>query len=524
MRGLSYLSVLVLWISGVVLTVYSPDVLSLIVVGAECVLVVVASIYSTLPVISFTAGLLNGQKSIQNAASVEGDSVWVVALQNEHFFRQKTLDKLYAQYREKVQQQRSSGQIVGDIDDVINENVLGIYSWQGVAAQVPGSLTGLGILGTFVGLLMGLRNVNFNTVDGALISVQTILSGIDTAFYTSLAGLIMSIIFNISNNILRNIMHREMGLFLENFHSAVIPTAEEQDRYRDHKAARQITDLLDERLPKNSGFAAARNGSNDLVSSALGTERVLMPQIMDGLKKKEFVFYLQPLYELNTRKVIGAEALVRWNHPTLGLLSPAVFIPVLESNGYVTKLDQYIWESVFQTIRRWVDAGLRPLPISVNVTKTDILAIDVADFFLNMQKKYRIPPKYLNIDIAENAYLEAHGAVAEAEAKLQQAGFLVVFDGFNGDYITLNAVDGMNTDVLKLDLRGIEAEDKLAALPGIFNQARTLRLTLMTEGIESMEQLNVLRKCGCTEGQGYYFSRPLSVGEFEKILKVGQAG
>jgi len=524
MRGLSYLAVLALWIGSAVLTAYSPDVLSLIVVGAECVLVVVGSIYTTLPVISFTAGILNGQKSIQKATAVDGDSVWVAALQEEHFFRQRTLDKLYAQYREKVQQQRSSGQIVSDIDDVINETALGIYSWQGVAAQLPGSLTGLGILGTFVGLLMGLRNVNFNTVEGALISVQTILSGIDTAFYTSLAGLILSIIFNIINNILRNIMNREVGLFLENFHSMVIPTAEEQNRYRDHKEARQLTDLLNERLPKNGGFAIARGNSGDVVAGALGTERILMPQILDGLKKKEFAFYLQPRYELNTRKVIGAEALVRWNHPTLGMLSPSVFIPVLEANGYITKLDQYIWESVFQTIRRWIDAGIRPLPIAVNVTKTDILAIDVAEFFLGMQKKYRIPPKYLNIDIAENAYLEAHGSVKEVETKLQQAGFLVVFDGFNGDYIALSAVDGISTDVLKLDLRGIEKEDPLAALPGIFNQARTLRLTLMVEGIESMEQLNALRKCGCTEGQGYFFSRPLSVVEFEKILKVGQAG
>ena len=123
------------------------------------------------------------------------------------------------------------------------------------------------------------------------------------------------------------------------------------------------------------------------MQSAGLNERVLMPQILDGLRKNEFTFFLQPRYDLNTRRVVGAEALVRWNHPVLGVISPAVFIPVLENNGYITKLDQYIWEEVCKTIRVWIDAGVRPVPIAVNVTKTDILAIDVAEFFSEMLKK-----------------------------------------------------------------------------------------------------------------------------------------
>lgn len=516
----SYIVVILIWTSGVLLTAFSPDYFTMVDVGAECALVVVGSLIGLLPVISFTNGLRTGQKSIQKAAAVEGDAVWIAALQNEHFFNQKTLDKLFQEYRAKVQQQRATGQIVSDIDDFINEDVLGVYSWQGVVAQVPGSLTGLGILGTFVGLLMGLENVSFADVRTALTSVETILAGINTAFYTSIAGVILSILFNISNNVMRNVMNREMGMFLENFHKAVLPTAEEQNRYRDHKEVRQIVELL-ERLPKNGGFSVSR-GAQGAMAGAVGNERILMPQILSGLKNNEFIFYLQPRYELSTRKVIGSEALVRWKHPTLGTLSPSVFIPVLESNGYITKLDQYIWESVFQTLRGWIDEGLRPMPISVNVTKTDILAMDVAEFFSDMLKKYRVPPKYISIDIAENAYIETHGAVHDAEARLLQAGFQVVLDGFDGDYIGLSSVEGIGTDVMKLDLRSIKAENKQAALPGIFNQARTLRLTMLVEGIESMEQLTALRKCGCTEGQGYYFSRPLSVEEFEKILKVGQ--
>ena len=419
-----------------------------------------------------------------------------------------------------MQHQRETGQIVSDIDEVLNEDVLALYTWRGVIAQIPGTLTGLGILGTFVGLLLGLRNISFVTVEAALGSVQSILAGIDTAFYTSIAGVILSILFNIINNVLRNIMNRETGLFLEEFHKTVIPTTDEQARYSSRREVRQILELLD-RLPKNTGNGAL---TGEAMSGNGGNERVLMPQILDGLRKNEFTFFLQPRYELNTRKVIGAEALVRWNHPVLGVVSPAVFIPVLESNGYITKLDQYIWEKVCKTIRVWIDEGVRPMPITVNVTKTDILAIDVAEFFSGMLKKYRIPPKYLDIDISRTAYLETHDVLSETVAQLQQMGFRVVLDDFDGNYMELSALGDIGTDVLKLDLCNAEMQNRTNALPGIFVQARTLRLNLLAEGIESAEQLNVLRKAGCTEGQGYFFSRPLSVDEFAKILKVGHAG
>lgn len=519
MKLFSYLSVAVLLGSGAVLTAYSPDLLSMVIVGFMCMIALAGSLYGLLPTISFTGGLLNGQNSIRKASGTEGTSTWVAALQIERFFHQKTLDKLFAEYREKVQHQRETGQIVSDIDEAINEDVLALYTWRGVIAQIPGTLTGLGILGTFVGLLLGLRSISFITVEAALGSVQSILAGIDTAFYTSIAGVILSILFNIINNVLRNIMNRETGLFLENFHKTVIPTTDEQARYSSRREVRQILELLD-RLPKTSPNPL----SVEAMNGAGGNERVLMPQILEGLRKNEFTFFLQPQYELNTRKVIGAEALVRWNHPVLGVVSPSVFIPVLESNGYITKLDQNIWEQVCQTIRAWIDQGIRPLPISVNVTKTDILAMDVAEFFSDMLKKYRIPPKYLDIDIARSAYLETHGALGDTIAQLQQMGFRVILDGFDGDYIGLSAVGEMSTDVLKLDLRSAEMAHKTANLPAVFAQARSLRLTLLAEGIESADQLNALRKCGCTEGQGYFFSRPLSVSEFATILKVGHAG
>ena len=517
MRRLPYLFIVVYLIAAGMLAAYSPDRLSLVIVGCMGVIALASGFYCLAPVISFTNGLRNGQNSIKRAMNAEGGTAWMMALQMDRFFEQKPLDQRFQEYREKVRQQRETGLLISDIDDTVTEDILGLYSWQSVAAQIPGTMTGLGILGTFLGLLMGLRGINFMTVEAALGSVETILAGINTAFYTSIAGLILSVFFNVVNNILRNIMSREVDLFLEEFHRTIIPTTEEQSRYSDRRENRQIVELL-ERLPKKGAMPLVGGGSTS------GNEQILMPQILDGLKKNEFVFFLQPRYELNTRKVIGAEALVRWNHPTLGVISPAVFIPVLESNGYITKLDQYIWEKVCQLIRQWVDQGIRPVPISVNVTKTDVLAMDVADFFKDMLKKYRIPPKHLEIDVSGSAYLEAYGVLKDAVARLQQAGFRVILDGFDGDYIKLSSAGEIGIDQLKLNLRSENLEDKLEVLPAVFNQARTLRLNLLAEGIESMEQLTMLRKCGCTEGQGYFFSPPLPVAEFEKNLKVGQNG
>lgn len=502
-----------------ILTAYAPNMLSMIVVAVMGVVVLLGIIYGLIPVLTFTQGLLTGQKSIQRASEAEEKSVWITALQMDRFFRQKKMNQLFREYRDKVKQQRQNGQIVSDLEDILNEDVLALYSWQGVVAQIPGTLTGLGILGTFIGLLRGLRNINFVTVEAALSSVQSILTGIDTAFYTSIAGVILSILFNISNNILRNTMDREMGIFLEVFHRVVLPTTQEQERYRSRRETRQIMDLLD-RLPKKDDYSASGMGAT--ADSAIGNERLLMPQILNGLKKNEFIFLLQPQYELNTRKIIGAEALVRWNHPALGEISPAVFIPVLENNGYITKLDQKIWEDVCAMIRRWIDEGVKPLAISINVTKTDLLAMDVVEIFDELLKKYRIPPKYLNIDIAENAYKEVYGIVSEVEKSLQQKGFRIALDGFDGDYMGLHSVGEIGADVLKLDLRSLNKEKKSGSVQDVFDRAKTLRLTLTAEGIESMEQLSLLRKCGCTEGQGYVFSRPLSIEEFEKILKVGQ--
>lgn len=522
MRRLIYTFMTLILIAGIVLMAYAPDSISAVFIVLMEGILVLGAVFGVLPVVQFYHGFENGLESIEHALTVQSKSTWTAMLQIEEFFRQRILDDLFADYRVKVQSQRDSGQILSDIDEYINEESLALRSWQNVVHQIPGSLTGLGILGTFIGLIMGIRNIGFSTVSATLTSVQALLAGIQVAFYTSIAGLILSLAFNIMYRIAWNMVIRNMGLFHEEFHQNIIPSVEEQIRYRERKEIKQITDLL-EKMSKGGAlpFSAADGGTTAAPST--GREQTLMPQILQGLRTGEFVFYLQPRFDLNSRKVVGAEALVRWNHGKLGTVSPAEFIPVLEKNGYITKLDQYIWEQVCAAIRRWIDQGIRPVPLSINVTKTDILAMDITEFFTEMLKKYRIPPRCLEIEIAENAYLQCSEAAIETEEKLRQAGFRVAIDGFDGDYMALQAIEDIKADLLKLDLRRSNAASNPNSLRGIFEQARKLQINLAAEGIESMEQMTLLRKCGCTEGQGFYLSKPISLEDFEKMMNEDKA-
>lgn len=517
MKKLIVLFGAILIVCGGILVAFAPDTLSLVIVGIMCAIILGGLLGGISPVLQYAEGFRTGRKNIERAMEVQTSTVWLAVLQIERFFRQKTMDGILTQYEEKVQRQRASQQILDDIEDYLNEDILAYRSWQGVMLQISGTMTGLGILGTFIGLVTGISGISVSTVNATLVSVQNLISGIRLAFYTSIAGVIFSILFNILYKMSWNIMVREMGVFIDAFHKNVIPSAEEQARHRERREVQQILERLD-RIPRNPGYSVA-NPASQTPAAVPGNEQILMPQIMNGLKSGEFTFYLQPRYELNSSKVIGAEALVRWNHAKLGVVSPAVFVPILENNGYIAKLDQYIWELVCQTIRRWIDAGLRPVAISVNVTKTDILAMDVAGCFEELAGKYRIPPRYLDIEIAENAYLQSGDMTRELEGALREKGFRVVLDGFDGNFVALGMMEDIHADAVKLDIRRLDDGKKARAIDSIFEQARKFQCAVSAEGIENMEQLTALRRGGCTEGQGYYFSKPISLEEFERMLK-----
>lgn len=504
----------ILLLAGGILLGMAPDVLALIILICMCGILAMGFFLGLLPALLFTVGFRTGKNNVEQALDIQSTETWIAVFKLDSLFRHQILDRLFAEYKNKAEEQKEDETIICDIEEYINEEVLSLRTWQGVVIQVPGTLTGLGILGTFVGLITGISNIGFSSVEATLDSIALLLSGIETAFYTSIAGVILSIIFNILNRMVWNVMLREYGLFIETFHKIVIPTVEEQEREKKDRDLQAVLERLD-RIPQRGEYSLSTGGTAGEVNSS--NEQILMSQIRTGLKNDEFVFYLQPRVELGTGKIVAAEALVRWIHEEMGVVAPSTFMPLLEKNGFITQLDRFVWERVFVTIRKWIDDGLRPVPISVNVSKMDILVMDVAEFFEEMLTKYRIPPRNLEIEIARNAFVQIQEASEDTAESLRRLGFKVVIDGFDGDYISLNMLKDIQTDALKLDLRFL-AEQQTNILKAIFDQARKLNVEMLVEGIESTEQVTNLRRIGCTCGQGFHFYKPMPLATFEETV------
>ena len=477
-----------------------------------CGILAMGYVLGLLPCMIYTSGFSTARKNIDQALEVQTTEPWYAVVKLDAPFRVRELDELFRLYRDEAEQQMEDGEVVSDLEDWISEEMLGLRTWQGLVAQVPGALTGMGIIGTFVGLLSGISSIGFSSVEAVLESITVLLSGIQMAFYTSISGVILSIMFNIFNRMLWNTLLREYGMFCEYYHRTVMPSAEKQLRSAQQHDMREIKEKLD-RLPRYAGAAGAAPAHSP------ANEQILMPEILSGMKNDEFTFYLQPRVELQGRKIVAAEVLVRWQSEKFGLLSAAEFVPVLERNGYITRLDQHVWEKVFMTIRRWIDSGGRPVPLAINISKTDVLAMDTAAFFASLLERYRLPPRSIQLEISRSAYIETPIATLEVETALRQLGFRVAIDGFDGDYIALNMLERTNADALNLHLAYMRNRDQ-ETLEAICAQARKLRVDIMALGIESSEQIAHLKLAGYTEGQGVYYFKPLSIEEFEGVTEL----
>ena len=518
MKKLIALVGVLLVIAGALAVAFTPDILSLLIISLMCLILLLGFSAGMVPLMLYADGLRTARGNIVHLSEISTDTPWVALQQLEYFFHQKTLDGLFTLYRSKINEQQKEDQVPSDIEDVINEEALALRSWQNVVNQIPGTMTALGLLGTFLGLIVGISSISFSSVDATINSIETVLQGIDVAFYTSIVGVIFSILFNLCHKLLWNLLVRELGLFTESFHMYIMPSAAEQTRLRRNKEIQQILERL-ERLPKNHGYMPAAAPAAAVLNP--GNEQRLMPEIQEGMKNGEFIFYVQPICDLNTRAIIGGEALMRWKHGDFGLVPLDDFISVVESNGYITKLDQYIWEEVCKTIRHWIDSGIRPVPLAINISKTDLMAIDLIQFFKTLIHKYKIPPRYLELEIAESAYLQCEGAARDTGDVLQQAGFRLVIDGCQDDFMGMLALKEAKTDALKLDLRYFSDDQHRGAekLQAALEQAKKFRLPVIASGIENSEQMTILRRAGCTSGQGYYLYKPMSLQEFEELIK-----
>ncbi|MGO5051102.1 EAL domain-containing protein [Lachnospiraceae bacterium LCP25S3_G4] len=241
-----------------------------------------------------------------------------------------------------------------------------------------------------------------------------------------------------------------------------------------------------------------------------------------ALKDRQFEVHIQPKYDMRDESIIGGEALVRWRHPKKGLIVPKLFIPVFENNGFIFKLDEYIWESVCQTIRRWIDERGKVVPISVNVSRVDLYNNNLEKKLLDLIKKYKLNPQFLELEITESAYSEHPEQLIEIVAKLHEAGFKILMDDFGSGYSSLNMLKDVPVDILKLDMKFLEESPNFSRgsniLNSIIRMSNWLDLPVIAEGVESVRQVEFLRSIGCEYAQGYFYSRALAIQDFENLL------
>lgn len=261
---------------------------------------------------------------------------------------------------------------------------------------------------------------------------------------------------------------------------------------------------------------------DDSIRQKLLEEQFITSMMQTAIEERQFQVYYQPKYDLNTEKIVGAEALVRWIHPEKGFMSPGEFIPVFEKNGFITKLDMYVWETACRDIKSWMELGYPPVAVSVNVSRADIYNPKIIEILLGLVKKYEIPMRYLHLEITESAYTENPKQIIEVVAKLRELGFLIEMDDFGTGYSSLNMLSEMPVDVLKLDIRFIQTEANQSSGRGILSfiisLAKWLGLAAVAEGVETKEQIDLLRSMDCNYVQGYYFAKPMKESEFEQRL------
>ena len=263
---------------------------------------------------------------------------------------------------------------------------------------------------------------------------------------------------------------------------------------------------------------------NDSLRGKLLREKAISDAMETALAEEQFTVYFQPKYSLNGNCMAGAEALVRWIHPEWGFMSPGEFIPLFEKNGFIPKLDQYVWERVCAQLRDWKEAGYPLVPVSVNVSRADVYQANLVETLLNLTKKYGVNPAYLHLEVTESAYTENPGQLISTVEELRRVGFIIEMDDFGSGYSSLNMLGQMKLDILKLDMKFIRNETarpmEQSILYDIITMAHKLHLSVVAEGVEIRDQVTRLQAVGCDYVQGYFFAKPMPAKEFEALLKA----
>ena len=262
---------------------------------------------------------------------------------------------------------------------------------------------------------------------------------------------------------------------------------------------------------------------NALHEKEIYAER-LLDDFREALERKQFVVYFQPKYDIrpDTPLLYGAEALVRWKHPELGMISPGVFIPLFESNGLIRDLDHYVWREAAACLRDWKERLGFTVPVSVNVSRVDMMDPELTDTLMNLVSECGLSCGDLHLEITESAYTQDAAQIVETVSRLREMGFLIEMDDFGSGYSSLNMLSTLPIDALKLDMLFIRTafseKGNTRMLEITVDISDSLSVPMIAEGVETEEQMLKLKELGCAVVQGYYFAKPMPATDYEPFL------
>ena len=243
----------------------------------------------------------------------------------------------------------------------------------------------------------------------------------------------------------------------------------------------------------------------------------------EALENNQFRVYYQPKHDANTGELTGAEALIRWEHPEYGFMSPGEFIPIFEDNGFITEVDSFVWKKTCENLHKWIEKGLDVVPVSINASKLDFMRPDFFEKLNKASTEMDVPSGLLHIEVTESLFSDQIEELVDILSKCQENGYKIELDDFGSGYSSLNTLSILPLDVVKMDMSLVKAITDFKSMrvfSACINLARSLGLKTVSEGVETKEQMWAIRELGGDVIQGYYYSKPLSEEDFEKYLST----
>lgn len=262
------------------------------------------------------------------------------------------------------------------------------------------------------------------------------------------------------------------------------------------------------------------------MSQEVFKEQEIINDLQDALNNDCFDIYIQPQYHHQTKKIVGGEVLVRWIHPQKGVIPATTFIPIFEKNGFIARLDEFVWEKTCRYLKKWIDENseIANIPLSINISRADFYYIDVEEKLIELTSKYNIPRNKLALEITESAYTDDSKDMIDMVKRLQNHGFIVEMDDFGSGYSSLALLKDLPVNIIKLDMNFLsyknEADQETShkIIKGVIKMIQSLSIPIIVEGVETMEQADFVSSLGCHTIQGYYYAKPIPVSEYLELV------